>query len=596
MTYQPAVTIAATLQRIHRNELVLPGIQREYVWSRAKVEALFDSLMRGYPLGSFLSWKLSTEGAREFRFYEFLKRYSEYDSRHNAELPHMSGHEITAVLDGQQRLTSLYIGALGSFADRKFRGRARDPQAYPVRRLHLRVDAYREENESGIRYDFLFLTDQGVRERIERGEHWVLVKNVFDCEDRATLRSFTRRQAWADNDGALDMVDQLWDALRHDQPLNFFEETEQDLERVLDIFVRVNSGGERLTQGDLLLSIATAQWRNRDARAEIYSLVDLLNAIGDGFSFNKDLILKASLVLADIPNIEVRVRNFNAENMALIEGQWDAIANSLRTATALLMDFGLSGAHLTATSALIPIANYVHVRRLDELYRGRASESHDRQTLKNWVLRSLVVPRFWSGGVDTLLRDIRSTLREHGRLGFPADALESILARRGRTLALSGDQIEELLEQRIESRGAFSLLAILFPQVNTRNRHHVDHVFPYIRLTDSAVRASGIPNDEIAEYTGRRDRLANLQLLEEGDNVAKSDKISESWASAAFPDPADYHANLARHRLPPLPKDVHDFIEFYERRRTMLADLIRLRLGASAGDFLPDPSGNTSDQ
>jgi uncharacterized protein with ParB-like and HNH nuclease domain len=57
-------------------------------------------------------------------------------------------------------------------------------------------------------------------------------------------------------------------------------EEDQDLDLVLDIFIRVNSGGMTLSSSDLLLSVATAQWRERDARESIHSLVDEINAIG----------------------------------------------------------------------------------------------------------------------------------------------------------------------------------------------------------------------------------------------------------------------------------------------------------------------------
>ena len=144
--------------------------------------------------------------------------------------------------------------------------------------------------------------------------------------------------------------------------LHFYDETDQEIERVLDIFIRVNSGGTVLSYSDLLLSIATARWKERDAREEIYSLVDALNTSGQGFNFSQDAILKAGLVLAGISDFAFRVKNFNATNMALLDKEWDSIGESLKLAADLLADFGLSDATLPAASVLIPVAYYVHRR------------------------------------------------------------------------------------------------------------------------------------------------------------------------------------------------------------------------------------------
>ena len=91
--------------------------------------------------------------------------------------------------------------------------------------------------------------------------------------------------------------------------LAYYEENSQEIDKVLDIFIRMNSGGTTLTYSDLLLSLATAKWQNLNAREEIYSLVDELNMIGNGFNFNKDNILKAALVLTDkrILNLELPI-------------------------------------------------------------------------------------------------------------------------------------------------------------------------------------------------------------------------------------------------------------------------------------------------
>jgi uncharacterized protein with ParB-like and HNH nuclease domain len=110
MSFQAPITIADALRNIEQRHYLLPAIQREFVWPAEKIEWLFDSLMRGYPISSFLFWKVDDMSKSGYRFYEFLREYRQRFKIHNEEVPVAGIRNFTAVLDGQQRLTSLYIG------------------------------------------------------------------------------------------------------------------------------------------------------------------------------------------------------------------------------------------------------------------------------------------------------------------------------------------------------------------------------------------------------------------------------------------------------------------------------------------------------
>ena len=112
------MTIAQAVDGIRTNAYVLPAIQREFTWNQHQIVSLFDSLLRHYPIGSFLFWKLNPDDCNSFRFYEFLREYHEKRSRHNPPIDLTGSEGATAVLDGQQRLTSLYIGLLGTYAEK----------------------------------------------------------------------------------------------------------------------------------------------------------------------------------------------------------------------------------------------------------------------------------------------------------------------------------------------------------------------------------------------------------------------------------------------------------------------------------------------
>lgn len=131
------------------------------------------------------------------------------------------------------------------------------------------------------------------------------------------------------------------------------------MDKVLNIFIRVNSGGTVLSYSDLLLSIATAQWDNLDAREEIIDCVDNINAIGSGFNVNKDFVLKSALVLTGFSDIAFKVDNFNKENMPKIENNRKTIKKALYQAFQLVSSFGFNRDSLKSNNAVIPIAYYL---------------------------------------------------------------------------------------------------------------------------------------------------------------------------------------------------------------------------------------------
>lgn len=591
MPYLPAATIAESIESIQRGKLVLPAIQREFVWKPAQITALFDSVMRGYPIGSFLSWNVEPDTASQFRFYGFMKDYNQLNQRHNPVLDVHPTQDVTAVLDGQQRLTSLNIGLRGSYAWKKKYGWSHFPENYPARVLHLNLAEKAAENAAGLEYDFRFLTSDQVSQMPEdEVRFWLPVPEVANSPKFNGVVVELSKRGIANDPDAMEMASDLWEKIHSEKTVHFYEENNQDIERVLDIFIRVNSGGTPLSYSDLLLSIATAQWKDRDAREEIHGLVDSLNAVGAGFRFTQDLILKTGLVLADIGDIGFKVKNFTAENMQILSDEWDQIASSLRVAVGLLSDFGLSGPSLTARSVLIPIATYVHHRGLTQSYRESPAESHDRARLREWVLRSLVIPGVWGSGLDVLLRALREVIRKNGSAGFPAEQIESAMAGRGKSLAVSPELVDNLLELQYGDASTFAVLAIMFPHVNTRNNHHVDHVFPISRLSNSDLKSAGIDSDIRREVNERKNSLPNLELLEGLDNISKSARMPAVWAQESFSNPEALLQYLNRNALPQLPAESSDFLRFYEERRDLMRERLLEVLGAVRQREVADPS------
>lgn len=583
MPFQFPISIATVLQGIQTQQYVLPAIQRELVWDTEQIARLFDSLLRGYPIGSFLFWKVDAAHSSEFKFYGFMRNYHELTAAHCPVLDLPAAVGTTAILDGQQRLTALNIGLRGSYAARIKWRRAGIAANYPAEHLYLNVCSPALENDMGMEHDLRFFAEPPASNPAA-GVHWFPVNRVMDPDlsDAAQIFHYIHGLGLADSKRAFPVIERLRKAVFDDHLINFFEETDQDVDKVLDIFIRVNSGGTVLSYSDLLLSIATAQWTELDARDEVHMLVDELNrAEGRAFAFSKDLVLKAGLVLTEVSDIGFKVKNFNHANMRELEKSWKGIAASLRLAAGLLADFGFSDATLTADSVLIPLAYYVHTRKLGTDYRLAARYDADRAAVRRWVTKTLVKPGVWGSGLDTLLRDLRRVLQEHGSSGFPSSDLEAAMAARGKALSFTEEELNELLDTQYKAKRVFALLALLFPGINTRNIHHIDHVFPKSQFYKKELNKAGVAFAETEEQLQLKvNGLANLQLLEGQINIEKQDVLPLKWATEKYGDQVDVY--LLGQELVELPDRLADFPVFYDGRRGRLSKLLRERLGITA--------------
>jgi hypothetical protein len=462
--FQAPITIEKALERIQSQEYVLPAIQREFAWSTDQVIRLFDSLMRGYPIGSFLFWQvkprdpLEPDEARDFVFYGFIRDYHEFKSPHCPRLDIARDRPVTAILDGQQRLTALNIGLRGSHAEKLARRWRNNLDAYPVKRLYLKLDGPAAENELGMEYDFRFLSDDAAR---EDGSVWFRVAEILTYDHATTVFEYIQRVGLAESMFAFKALNRLHAVVRQDGIVSYFEEEAQDLDKVLNIFIRVNSGGTVLSYSDLLLSIATAQWAELDARDAIHGLVDEINAPPQSFAFSKDLVLKAGLVLTDVTDIRFKVTNFNRTNMSTLEKEWGHVSFSVRLAARLLSEFGFSDENLPADSPLVPVAYYLHRRQADDGYLTSVRDGEDRETIRRWVIRSLVKAGVWGSGLDTLLAALRRAIKEATNPGFPVTALEKEMAVLGKSLAFGSEEIDDLVETPYGNRRVFPLLGLL---------------------------------------------------------------------------------------------------------------------------------------
>ena len=573
MGFKTPITIKEVLSSIFRRKYVLPAIQRELVWSADQIRMLFDSIMRGYPIGSFLFWKIDAERAREYRFYDFVTHYTQ-EKPHNAPAGDVPNSDLVAVLDGQQRLTALNIGFNGSHASKLPKYRWSSEHAFPKKHLYLNLHSRPDEDE--MQYDFQVLTPNRALERNPR-EFWFRVKKILDFDHSADLVDFVRPNDLST--GQEKILHRLHSVAHSDGLIQYYEEQEQDLHKVLNIFVRTNKGGTVLSYSDMLLSVATAEWDKYDAREEIHQFVDDLNGVGHRFSFNKDFVLKACLMLAGL-DTKFRVTNFNTTNMRRIQDEWERIKSSLRRTVRFAATVGYDGSSLTATNSLLPLAYYMHRNEHDDRWLTHASAGDDRQRVRRWLIRALLKKGVWGSGLDTLLSGLRKVLQD-GSTEFPVEAIERYMEKRGKSLAFLREELEDLADVGYRDPRVYSVLFLLYPIVDpTKYRFHIDHVFPQAKLTHAALAKAGVTTDEIPRFVEKVNGLGNLQLLPGPENASKRATLPTEWLRQAFTDKDSRQYYVSHHDLTGLPEDVAGFPVFYDRRRQKMFDRLQSLLSS----------------
>ena len=582
--YQTGDTIQKTIEAIQKHEYVLPAIQREFVWKPEQIAKLFDSLMQGYPVGTLLLWRVDAESAGKYSFYDFVRDYHERDNPHCPRLP-VQRAALTAVLDGQQRLTALNIGLSGSLAIKLKNKWWNNPDAFPRRHLHLDLLSSLEADEDGNLYRLEFLTERQVQEADPGKTCWFRLGEILSMEGGPDMLDWVnQRLPQEQTSAAYRVLDRLHRVIHTENVVAYYEEKSQELSRVLNIFIRMNSGGTVLSYSDLLLSIAVAQWKRLDAREEIHRLVDDLNQIGDGFRISQDLVLKAGLVLTDIGDVGFKVENFDEANMSVLENRWEEVRQTLQLTVRLFASFGYSGQNLRANSALLPVAYYLCQLAPGQRYLTTAAYAEDRQRIRTWVAKSLLkTSGIWGSGLDTLLTALRGAIRTDGRESFPMPSLETAMARRGKSLLFEAEELEEILDLEYGKAQTFSLLSLLFPFVDLQQHHHLDHVFPKSGFRKKSLREAGLSEEEIEVYRERRDRVANLQLLEGHANIEKQDLLPGVWLAAMYGDAESRRAYCERHFLIGPMAGWTDFLGFYDARREALRSRLMELLGPVTG-------------
>jgi hypothetical protein len=486
----------------------LPNIQRPFVWNEEQTCRLFDSILREYPISTLLVWKTRSN----IRCRKFIDNFWPEQRSHLADfyIP-QNDKKKCLVLDGQQRLQSLFIGLKGS---------------YEGRELFLDILSGEVAAPDDIKYKFSFLVPG------EAKFPWIKFKDLVFGD----ANSFSATQAivnLADRELTDEEKDKIgrhiaivFKAFHSDDGISYQEldstenpqlYTEDD---VVEVFIRANSGGTRLGKSDLLFALLASTWDDANDRMEL--LLDKLNR--QGFAFTRDFVLKTCLTLLG-HGARYEVEKFRKQGVREeIEDKWEEIANAICD----VLDFVRSKTFIRCDKALptyLVLIPLIHLR-----YRFRDAWRLARD-LDQYLLRSSLAGAF-GGTPDQLIDDL---VREINRTqNFELKEAFGIIRSQNRSLELTEDR---LWNMGYGSEAIHLLFNLWYRDFNytpayENNLPQVDHIFPQSLLRSVKMINPTTGRMNMMKYReAERNQLANCMLLtmQENGSGGKSDQTPEEW-------------------------------------------------------------------
>jgi len=559
---------------IRQGTLALPDIQRPFVWKNTKVRDLLDSLFRGFPFGYLLTWK-SPEGIAHATL--------------GGHAP-ASAVPYSLVIDGQQRLTSLFAVMTGEpIVDNEFKKRRIQIAFHPISARFEVADAAIAKNPEWLAdISQIFTEEMGALSVVQAYLKRLEVAREITPEHQRAVETNVSR-----------LVN-----LKNLQVHVLQIGADADEEQVAEIFVRINSKGQRLNQADFILTLLAVFWAEGREALEAFAKACRTPPGDDSPSpFNRKLqpgpddlvrvvvavghhrarlaaayqILRGKDARTGEVSDEVRERNLEAlataQSEALSVAHWHEFLKVLSTAG--FRHKKLIGSEVSALFAysLYLIGRTQHSVSIPDL----------RRSIGRWYLMSVVTSRYVGGSAESAMEEDLGRIREvTDAAGFVA-ALESAMKSE-----LTNDFWEVTLPSRLESSSArtlspffaaqsvlgakalFSTLSIaelLDPAAaSTKSDLEIHHLFPKAWLQKNGVTS---PRDY--------NQIANMGLLEWSANIEVSDDAPAEYAPRfetrmnwSETEAADaYHL----HALPDEWWEL-DYERFLQRRRELMAELI----------------------
>lgn len=463
------MSVSTLLDGIERGRIVLPAIQRDFVWKADRIEKLFDSLFRGYPIGVVLLW--DTTEAIQYRTF-----VADYKSGAVAAYEVNDGETVQLVLDGQQRLTSLYIALRGSLNGRK---------------LHFDILSGRSSDDaSEEKFSFKFMTPEEARARnaeaVADNDEGALPSHhvaLVDFSGPSAPKSKLARQLKKDFGLSDDDEDRVRDNLH--RPVSVMTETggllqEQIIDAglpqssadrktvfdILEIFMRINTQGINLTRSDLILSMLRLHWPDAtDALPKFIADVNTKSSI----QIDSDFVIRCIFSVAGLgTRLDIGLLR-KVEYVERVKDAYMRTTAAIRSAVDFAQDECRIGSVklLNGLNTLVPVVHFLAARKKPVV---APTERADLRRAIYLIAFSGVLTKHSDSRPGGLIREALG-----GKVaGFPYDRVARYVTAKTRIEnadnQLSGNHVPlalALVQNRTDGKTLYA-----------RNVVETDHIFP----------------------------------------------------------------------------------------------------------------------
>lgn len=441
--------ISAILNNIELEQFALPEFQRGYVWGRADVRNLFDSLYRRYPVGGFLVWT------------------TQPDPQTVRGEPGQTGGAVKLLLDGQQRATSLFGVVHG-----------RPPEFFQGNEKAFTDLYFNVETETFEFYGPVKMADDPL---------WVSVTDLFNSEFEQVVHRFEQGSRNFPLVTYIKRLNRLLEIRETDLHIEEIAGDDRTVDEVVEIFNRVNSGGTKLSSADLALARLCAH--SPQARNELRRL------LGDWemaeFSFRQEWLLRCATAVATNQASFDSLRDISVSEF---DAALKKAAQSIEFILNLLGDrLGIDHSRVLAG----PYALAALIRMVSE-QGGSVTDNQTQQRMLFWYMHCFMWGRYSastetklqrdlhaleSGGIDGLIRELEQW---RGSLTVQPDDFDSS------SIGARFYPLLYILTRVNTSRGLFSGIQLSHAMLGKHSKLHVHHIFPKKRLYDAGYSRSQV--------------------------------------------------------------------------------------------------------
>lgn len=598
----------------------LPGLQREFVWDRDQIELLFDSMIRRYPIGLITRWDVM-HSSEEYHSYKFIKNFIDDDGqapdevfeegfqKYNQPTEEKDDPQLL-VIDGQQRLTSIYIGLFGKIAEytRGQAGKRKNPKHWSSFRLCVNLFGHPDFNEPDLEGDYQFkfrrTSDFSKKEQFGYNvdsdgikRYWYPLSEFMN-EKRELKKKDDIRGATNEHIDDLQLKDKdrarLKDIrtnvvsdfssriLDEDLPLTDVEQSSDDIK---EIFQRMNIEGESPDPYQLLLSRMMSTWpftgpdsKKFNPREQVEEWIEKFQENHEEYEekIDRELFMRYSAFLSDEMLKTKDIKQLTEQDMLDMRDLWlrdppsgsaygdhewfrKSLEKSLQSLTNIGFDQDTMGA-----KAMIASIGVFYYRNPD----ASPSNSDNLNSLYRFISRLMFLKQSKNSLSRVEARRLSEYLHEYSEGEFSTfpdrrafEPLEVDIAR---------DTIKEAIKAarypKGEEESAMFVNANIAAILGLAHEDfslgdvddlEIDHIFPASKA-EKVRKLSDISEDDFSIH-----RVGNLQLLEARDNKVKSDKMPAKWLEELGKKEREEYRRLNNypHGADVKPEDYENFVE-----------------------------------